>query len=205
MSAIKIHRQVLLLFSVAILLLSTGCAKKTTVVLLADPDGKVGHVTVANDAGSVDITQVSEATVVKGRKAAPTAPEKMSEDQIATDFSMVLSVLPEQPEHFILYFKKQSKQLTDEAKKVIPEILEMIKERKSEDISVIGHADTAGNPQYNLWLSKKRATAVSRLLVKEGVAPVHIKTTSHGEENLLIKTADNVSEPRNRRVEVVVR
>ncbi len=68
----------------------------------------MGHVTVANDAGSVDITQASEATVVTGRKAAPTAPEKMSEDKIEADFSMVLSVLPEQPVHFILYFKKQS-------------------------------------------------------------------------------------------------
>ncbi len=205
MSVKKIQWEVLLLFSVAIILLFAGCAKETTVVLLADPDGNVGHVTVANDAGSVDITQAFEATVVTGRKTAPTAPEKMSEDKIETDFSMVLSVLPEQPEHFILYFKKQSKQLTDDAKKVIPAILETIEKRKSEDISVIGHADTAGNPQYNLWLSNKRATAVSRLLVKEGVAPVHIKTTFHGEENLLIKTADNVSEPRNRRVEVVVR
>jgi len=35
--------------------------------------------------------------------------------------------------------------------------------------------------------------------------PANITVTSHGEGNPLIKTADNVSEPRNRRVEVVIR
>lgn len=205
MSVQNIHRNLLLVISVVILLLSSGCAKKTMVVLLPDPDGKVGHITVANNAGSVDITEASEATVVKGRKAIPSSPEKLSDDKIAADFSLVLSVLPEQPEHFLLYFKKQSKVLADEAKQIIPEILKAIEKRKSQDISVVGHADTAGNPQYNLWLSKKRAAAVSSLLVEEGVEPIYITTTSHGEKNLLIKTADNVSEPRNRRVEVVVR
>ncbi len=72
-------------------------------------------------------------------------------------------------------------------------------------ISVIGHTDTAGDNQYNLRLSQNRALAVRRLLIHKGIIPAHIKSTSHGEENPLIKTADNVHEQRNRRVEVVVR
>ncbi|MBT6616426.1 MAG: OmpA family protein, partial [Deltaproteobacteria bacterium] len=58
---------------------------------------------------------------------------------------------------------------------------------------------------YNYTLSKGRAEAVARLLVTRGVQQDHINTTSHGEGNLLIKTGDNVNEPKNRRVEVVVR
>ncbi len=38
-----------------------------------------------------------------------------------------------------------------------------------------------------------------------GVDPKGIRTTSHGEGNPLIPTKDNVAEPRNRRVEVIVR
>ncbi len=205
MVAKKIKWEILSLFFVVFLLLSAGCAKKTTVVLLPDPDGRVGHITVANEAGSVDITEAAEATVVTGRKKLPSSPEKMSDDQITTEFGQVLSVLPEPPVHFILYFKRQSEMLTDDAIKVIPELLETIEKRNSQDVSVVGHADTSGNPKYNLKLSKKRATVVTRLLVEKGLAPGYIKTTSHGEANLLIKTADNVNEPRNRRVEVIVR
>ena len=54
-------------------------------------------------------------------------------------------------------------------------------------------------------LSSNRAKAVKDLLVKQGAESNDIRTTSHGKENLLIPTGDNVYEPRNRRVEVVVR
>lgn len=195
----------LFVFLVVIVLFSSGCAKKTTIILLPDPDGKVGQVTVFNDAGSVDITEAAEATVVGGRTSVPSAPKKMSDDKIATEFSIVLSTLPVQPEHFILYFKRQSTVLTDDARSLFPLILESIENKKSQAVSVVGHTDTAGNPQYNLTLSQKRAAVVSRLLVEQGVNPAYIKSTSHGEENPLIKTADNVNEPKNRRVEVVVR
>jgi outer membrane protein OmpA-like peptidoglycan-associated protein len=47
--------------------------------------------------------------------------------------------------------------------------------------------------------------AIRSLLVDAGVAAALIEATSHGETDLLIKTADEVFEPRNRRVEVTVR
>jgi outer membrane protein OmpA-like peptidoglycan-associated protein len=51
----------------------------------------------------------------------------------------------------------------------------------------------------------KRARAVKTLLEEEGVDFERLETDSHGEGNPLIETADNVAEPRNRRVEVIVR
>lgn len=51
----------------------------------------------------------------------------------------------------------------------------------------------------------RRAQAVRKLLVDSGIADNIIDVSSHGEENLLIKTADNVANAQNRRVEVVVR
>jgi outer membrane protein OmpA-like peptidoglycan-associated protein len=194
----------LLFIILTLVFLISGCAK-TTVVLLPDPDGKVGHVTVSNDAGSIDISQAREATVVRGRESLPTAPAILSEDDIKANFSPVLAILPSQPIHFILYFKGDSTDLTADSIKILPEILESIKSRNSQNISVIGHTDTAGDQQYNLQLSRRRASAISRILVKKGVDSSFIISTSHGEENPLIKTADNVHEARNRRVEVVVR
>ena len=50
-----------------------------------------------------------------------------------------------------------------------------------------------------------RAKSVARYLVSKGVPEDSIQITSHSENNPLIKTGDNVREPRNRRVEVIVR
>jgi outer membrane protein OmpA-like peptidoglycan-associated protein len=195
-----------LLFTFLILFfLLCGCGKKTTIVLLPDPDGKVGHVTVSTEAGSTDITKEREATVVKGRESLPTSPKILSEAAIKADFSQVLAILPGQPVHFILYFDRESTRLTADSTKSLPKIVEMIDSRKSRNISVIGHTDTAGNLRYNLQLSRNRAAAVKRILIQKGVDSAYIKSTSHGEENPLIKTGNNVHEPRNRRVEVVVR
>jgi outer membrane protein OmpA-like peptidoglycan-associated protein len=43
------------------------------------------------------------------------------------------------------------------------------------------------------------------LLVQAGLIPAAIDLRSHGEAELLVPTADNVFEPKNRRVEVTVR
>lgn len=193
-----------LLFLVLTLFILSGCAK-TTVVLLPDPDGKVGHITVTTDVGATDITKAREATVITGRGSIPSSGKVLSEKAIASTFEPVLSSLPEQPLHFILYFKRESTEMTADSKKTVPKILAAIDQRKSEHISVIGHTDTAGDQQFNLQLSQQRASATGRILINKGITSTHIKTTSHGEENPLIKTADNIHEPRNRRVEVVVR
>lgn len=200
------HCQTFLLTTLlALLVIFTGCARKTTVVLLPDPDGKVGHVTVETDAGSTDITRDREATVVSGRNSLPSSPKILSEKEIAAKFTPVLTILPEKPLHFILYFKSESTTLNRSSLKVLPKILQAISDRNSQQISVIGHSDTAGDHRYNLQLSKRRARAIRNILIKKGVDASYITSTSHGEQNPLIKTADNVHERRNRRVEVVVR
>ena len=62
-----------------------------------------------------------------------------------------------------------------------------------------------GTTTANFELGMKRATAVRDLLVQAGLESAAIAITSHGEGELLIPTADDVPEPRNRRVEISVR
>jgi outer membrane protein OmpA-like peptidoglycan-associated protein len=70
---------------------------------------------------------------------------------------------------------------------------------------VVGHTDTVGDKLYNYKLSLKRARALASLLVSKGVDRSILEITSHGKDNPLVPTGDQVSEPRNRRVEVTVR
>lgn len=193
------------LLASVLLFVSSGCAQKTTVVLLADPDGHVGHLTVTNDAGAVTMNQPAQATHVADRQSSPGQPETLSEQQIADQFSAVLATVPNQPEHFLLYFQKGATTLTAESEAMLPHILQSISEKNSRAISVIGHSDTDGDRDFNLRLSKERAQAVGAILTRQGVQPEDIICTSHGEENPLVKTADNVPEPKNRRVEVVIK
>lgn len=188
-----------------LLVLLSGCSGKTTVILLPDPDGHVGMVRVMTDSGTVEISKAGEKTIARSRKALPDSPEVLSEEEIQAEFSDVLTRLPSQPVHHILYFKSESTKLTALSRKTIPDVLAAIEQRNSAHISVVGHTDTAGDEEYNRQLSLKRARAVKKLLVQNGVDPDSIEIDFHGEHNLLIQTADNIHEPKNRRVEVVVR
>ena len=184
--------------------LTSGCAKKMLVALVPDPDGTIGSISVESTAGSVTIDTSYQATTIGDAKAQPSAPENIGKEKLDTIFKEALSIQPKQPIHFLLYFR-QDTTLTPDSTKLIPNIMATIKERNANDISVVGHTDTLGSNEYNTALSRDRANSVKKLLVKQGVESSAIRTTSHGKENPLIPTADNVSEHRNRRVEVVVR
>lgn len=193
--------------AVLALCLVTSCAKKESViVLIADPDGAVGSIELTNEKGSMTLDQAGTALYVEDDRSLPQAPARLSEAEIEQSFAQALAVQPLPPVRFILYFQHNSDELTREAEEeLLPRVLATIKERESLDISVTGHTDRAGEFDYNLALSIKRAEHVRDLLVAAGVEPENIGTTSHGEGNPLIPTADNVHEPRNRRVEVIIR
>jgi outer membrane protein OmpA-like peptidoglycan-associated protein len=54
-------------------------------------------------------------------------------------------------------------------------------------------------------LALERAQEVAQWLISEGVDANIIEISSHGEENPVVPTKDEVAEPKNRRVEVNVR
>jgi hypothetical protein len=56
----------------------------------------------------------------------------------------------------------------------------------------------------NMALSQRRAQAVTAGLVAAGVPATSINSTGTGEANLPVQTGDNVSEQRNRSVDITV-
>ena len=69
---------------------------------------------------------------------------------------------------------------------------------------VVGHTDSSGSTRYNDKLSKRRANSVKDGLVARGVPAEWIREESRGESDLLVKTADNVREPANRRAQITL-
>ena len=70
---------------------------------------------------------------------------------------------------------------------------------------MIGHTDTLGTQEHNQQLSMSRAEMIRDRLVHDGLSPKSISVAGRGKLDLAVKTADQVAEPRNRRVEITVR
>ncbi|MCB2187161.1 MAG: OmpA family protein [Deltaproteobacteria bacterium] len=187
------------------LLALAACAPKDVVVLIPNPDGRVGQVEVKNSGGSQTLREAGQATFVASPQKAPEAPAEMQEAEIQSRFGSALAARPLAPLHFLLYFQPNSIALVDDSRALLPKVVHAVQDRSSVDVSVVGHCDTLGDEQYNLKLSLQRAQAVAQRLIGMGLDPKILEITSHGESRLLIPTGDNVAEPRNRRVEVTVR
>jgi outer membrane protein OmpA-like peptidoglycan-associated protein len=68
---------------------------------------------------------------------------------------------------------------------------------------VAGHTDTRGSAAHNLTLSRNRARAIASWFRHHGLK-LSIAYEGFGESSPLVKTADEVDEPRNRRVDYVL-
>lgn len=95
--------------------------------------------------------------------------------------------------------------LTEESEKLFTLIEQSIKERTPCDVNIIGHADRAGSTHYNITLSLNRAKSVHTWFSKQSLDIRAITVESYGEEDPIIPTKDGVSEPKNRRVEILIR
>jgi peptidoglycan-associated lipoprotein len=174
-------------------------------VLLPEPgSGALGHAAVTSAAATVDLVGAREATEVVGNRR-PTPPAAIDEARVEQIFGDALAALPPAPRSFNLYFQFDSDELTDAARALLPEILQIVKDRPFPDVVAIGHTDTTGSTASNFQLGLRRATRVRELLVAAGLDAGLIAVMSVGESDLLIATPDETMEPRNRRVEVAVR
>jgi peptidoglycan-associated lipoprotein len=66
-----------------------------------------------------------------------------------------------------------------------------------------GHCDERGTREYNIGLGDRRAQAVRRLMMFQGVAASQIVTVSYGEERPAADGHDEGAWSKNRRVELV--
>ncbi len=188
----------------ALLLLLSCAASRDVVILLPDEQGKTGSIIVSGAGGEQILTRPRQGVSVASGSA-PAEPVVMPPEEVRSLVGPALEALPKPPLLFILYFRHDTADLTRASLADLQEVLRTIRERRPVDISVVGHTDTLGSKGYNYRLSLERAEAVADLLVRDGTDPSIIEITSHGKDNPLIPTGDQVSEPRNRRVEATVR
>ncbi len=105
---------------------------------------------------------------------------------------------------FIVYFGFNETNLTDAARETIDAVVAAVNVLGAEALSVVGHTDTVGSVDFNQGLSESRARRVSDALTARGVPAGAMTLAGRSENDPAVNTGDNVREPLNRRVEVVL-
>jgi outer membrane protein OmpA-like peptidoglycan-associated protein len=185
-----------------------GCAAKPQpqIVALPAPDtSETGKIEVTTAAGSQVLNKPYQSTSVVGRGNLPSAPVVMEEKEVRELFREALNAQPKKPSTYILYFEHDRTTLNEESLVKISGIVQKIRETKSRDVSVSGHADATGSKEVNKRISLGRAKEVVDLLTGGGVILSIIEITYHGSENPAVPTPQGVAEPRNRRVEISIK
>jgi outer membrane protein OmpA-like peptidoglycan-associated protein len=194
-----------LLVLLVLFIISSCATVKDMVVLVQDADGTVGQLTVTTKGGTKTLTVPNTMVEVTGVGKSPSDPKNIDQCRIDSFFTDSIKALPPESVSFLLYFLHNSTELTAESKSYIPEVLSLVDKREFYEISIIGHTDTTGTDEYNMRLSSTRAEAVRDILLSNGIRSGQMELRYHGKRDPIVPTGDNVREPRNRRVEVIVK
>jgi len=175
------------------------------VVLPKEGDGHVGAVMVRplhrGKAVLVDKPYVEAS--LRDSKTVRTSP--IDRKDVNETFGKALASLPEQPTSYLVYFVEGTDELNPTATRAIDRVVAEVATRPAPEIAVIGHTDFVGSDQYNDTLSLQRAVRVRDLLVRRGIPTKIIQAAGRGKREPMVQAPDDVAEPRNRRVEIIVR
>ena len=185
-----------------------GCASKPPervpdrVILLPSETGKPSGVIVKTKDAEVVLSTPYAGAEIRGASVARSASTAEEVDQ---RYGGLLSAQARQPKVFTMFFVLATDEFTPASKAAFEEARKEVASWPGAEVVVIGHTDRMGSDEFNDALSRKRAEMVAARLVASGVPRDRISIAARGEREPLIQTADEVPEPRNRRVEIKVR
>ena len=104
-----------------------------------------------------------------------------------------------------VYFDTNRAVIRADAKPVLDEAAEILKEAGSVAVVAEGHTDSTGSELSNTRLSQRRASAVRAYLIKRGVAGNRITTAGYGASRPVASNDTAEGRAQNRRVELHVR
>jgi outer membrane protein OmpA-like peptidoglycan-associated protein len=200
-----IRRPSVLVALVATLLVAACSTPGTRVVLLPQADGKPSAVVVTTEDGAGTLSEpFQRATAAKGAHGAPVI-DKADPERVKADNKTLFDLLPPPVQQFTVYFDVGGTALTPASRAALNDALAAALARPGGEIVVTGHTDTVGTLARNDELSLSRANEIRQTFLERGFPPSRLEAVGRGERELAVPTADDVPEPRNRRVTIEVR
>lgn len=193
-------------FAAAFVMLAflAGCSTPPDrIILLPDPEGKVGAVVVHSATGEQTIDKAYAGVDVT--KSGAIEKTMDSQSSVQARYGELLAARPPRPMTFTIFF------LFDSATELAPESSGTVKQLKAvlatwpaPQLVVVGHTDQAGSQEFNDRLSMRRAESVAAFLIKQGIPARQIETAGRGKREPLVPTADGVPNRMNRRAVITI-
>jgi outer membrane protein OmpA-like peptidoglycan-associated protein len=103
-----------------------------------------------------------------------------------------------------IYFDTDKDSVRPDSQPTLQEIAKLLTANRSLKVSVVGHTDNQGKPDYNLDLSRRRAASVVRELTsKYGIAADRLSSFGCGFYAPVASNDSDDGKAKNRRVELV--
>jgi OOP family OmpA-OmpF porin len=99
-------------------------------------------------------------------------------------------------------FDINSAKVKSEAYPMLQEAVLIMKKNPDLKVEVDGHADSTGAAAYNMTLSEKRAEAVKKHFVDQGIDPDRLTTKGFGITKPAASNKTKEGRAKNRRVEL---
>ena len=199
------QRRVLSYTALVCAVLLTACSTtRELVVLLPGEDGQVGAVAIAEPQRTTLLATPLGAAKIDAKGHVTQG--SVTEEEVNRTFAHALAAQPPKSRKFILYFLENSTEITSESRADLADLLAEVTRRQAVEVEIAGHTDHLGQAAMNDRLSQERAEAVRNMLIQSGLQASFIRTVGRGDrEPLILPQPGQQSEPRNRRVEVIVR
>lgn len=113
----------------------------------------------------------------------------------------------EEPERIVLRgvnFEFDRAQIRPDAEVILDEAARILEDRPDVRVRIEGHTDAVGPESYNQRLSERRAEAVQRYFVEQGLDPQRFETVGLGESEPVAPNDTREGRALNRRVELEV-
>ena len=175
-----------------------ACASSRVALLPGEAGAGTGAVAVLDPKTGADRGQLTEANT-----EARLGGGQVTARPLTRNYDALLAVMPTPPRVFIRYFVEGTTDLSPDSAPTFDELKGAIS--PTSDVQSTGYTDTTGDPASNDKLSLDRAVEVRAALARDGLPVGAARVTGRGQRDLLVPTGPGVDEPRNRRVEVIVR
>lgn len=101
-------------------------------------------------------------------------------------------------------FEFDSDNVTSESKKKLQNIADDFIDVGISGLTLEGHTDNTGDPEYNVQLSERRATAVADVMIGSGMSKQSIFVRGVGDKKPIASNSTLDGRMENRRVTIIV-
>lgn len=140
--------------------------------------------------------KAGEGVAVDGNPDAGIASKEMNYDAMGSDSGTIAGLST-------VFFDYDQSAITTEARRLLAQNAEWIKNNTNVAVQIEGHCDARGTVEYNIALGERRAIAVKNYLVSLGIDGKRLSVISYGKERPVAQGDTDDAYSKNRRANFV--